>query len=419
MTSNIQNRINDYDPSGMSIYGSVVTLSPAAVVSLGSMEGVPAPGSSPRSSVVDQAAPTRLQLPEPAVGIALAAAVTLAAYALHHLEVWPFRIAGKQQISATLLAIVLGLAVRNLFPLPAQVTVGTKLLVKKLIPIAIICIGAGLDFTLLRSAGATALVLMAVCVVLGFGASYAIGRALGLTAKTAALLGVGTGICGSSAIVAAAPLIDADDEDVVLSVGTVNLLGLIAMLALPAIAAAVGMGAMAFGVWCGCTVHAVPQVLGAGGGHPTDPATAIEWATLTKLARVVLLAPLIIALAIAYAKRRAATGTHGSTAKVHPARLVPWYIWGFIAAATLSTLGLLPALTLDFSQAANPTTYNLDVRDMLTTTGKLLLVIALAGIGLEVRLGKLLSVGGKAIAAGLVSTAILIAAAYGLIVLAM
>ena len=413
MANDIQKQINEYDPSGMSIYGSVVTLSPAAVVSLGSMEGVPA------HLPADEAKPPRLALPAPTIGVALAVAVTLAAYLLHGLEVWPFRIAGKQQISATLLAIVLGLGVRNLFTLPAQVSIGTKLLVKRLIPIAIICIGAGLDFTLLRSAGATALGLMAMCVVLGFGLSYGIGRVLGLTGKTAALLGVGTGICGSSAIVAAAPLIDADDEDVVLSVGTVNLLGLIAMLSLPAIAAAVGMGAQAFGVWCGCTIHAVPQVLGAGGAHPADPATALEWATRTQLARVVLLAPLIVILAIAYAKRRSAAGNTGNTAKVHPAKLVPWYIWGFLAAATLSTLGLLPALTFDFSQAANLTTYNLDMRELLTTTGKLLLVIALAGIGLEVRLRKLLSVGSKAIAAGLVSTATLVALAYLLIALAM
>lgn len=401
--TNIQERITEVDPSGMSLYQSAVSLSPAAVVSLGSMEGVPdRPGSKP-------AAPA---LPAPVIGIALAVLVTGAAYLLHQLPVWPFAIAGKHPISATLLAIVLGVLIRNLVTLPESISVGTKMLVKRLIPIAIVCIGAGLNFGQLRGAGPLALGVMVVCVIVGYGATVFIGRLLGLPNKTAVLLGVGTGICGSSAIVAAAPLIDAEDEDVVLSVGTVNLLGLVAMLALPAIASAVGMAAQAFGIWCGCTIHAVPQVLGAGDGHYADPTLAVEWATLIKLARVVLLAPLMLVLAIAYARRRK---PDSDAPKVHPTRLIPWYIWGFIALALLNTLGWLPTMTFAFGQSSSAPTTQLALAESLTTAGKFLLVLALAGIGLEVRLRKLIAVGSRAIGAGLISTVVLALVAYLLI----
>ena len=357
---------------------------------------------------MDQAQPRAIKSPV-VIGVALALAVTLAAYLVRAVPIWPLTIDGKPQLSTALLAIVIGLAVRNLFTLPAEISLGTKFVVKRLIPIAIVCIGAGLNFAQLRGAGPVALGVMAACVVVAYLAAYGIARLFGLSGKTAVLLGVGTGICGSSAIVAAAPLIDADDEDVVLSVGAVNLLGLVAMMALPMIGTAIEMDAQSFGIWCGATIHAVPQVLGAADAHPTDPATAVEWGTLIKLARVVLLAPLILILAVAYARKRGS----GNGPKIHPANLMPWYIWGFLALALCNTLGWLPSIALPDGLY----TEKIVVADLLGKIGKLLLIIALAGIGLEVRLKKLMSVGGRAIAAGLASTVVLVAVAYLLIAL--
>lgn len=391
----------------MSLYGAAVSLTPAAVVSLGSMEGLPDNSHEPVGSGATA---------HPVVmGVLLALLVTIVAYTIRRVPIWPINIDGQAQLSAALLAIVLGLAVRNLFVLPPALSLGTKLVVKRLIPIAIVCIGAGLDFGQLRGAGPVALGVMTACVVVAYLAAYLIGRLVGLSNKTAILLGVGTGICGSSAIVAAAPLIEADDEDVVLSVGTVNLLGLLAMLALPVLAVAVGMDGRSFGVWCGATIHAVPQVLGAADAHPADPAIAVEWATLIKLARVVLLAPLVVLLAVAYTRRR--SHGDGDAPRIHPARLVPWYIWGFLAFALLNTLGWLPVMSTTVHLAGGSHSGDIAAADVLGRLGKLLLIIALAGIGLEVRLKKLLSVGGRAIAAGLASTVVLVAVAYMLIVL--
>lgn len=402
--TDLEKRVSEIDPGGMSLYHPAVSMNPAVIVSLGSMEGIPEHTADRQQPISERSSAAK--------GIVLVLLVTAAAYLLRHTPLWPITIDGKPQLSASLLAILIGLIIRNLFSPPAELSKGIKLVVKRLIPIAIVCIGAGLHFGQLRGAGPTALGVMVGCVVVAYLAAYSVSRLLGLSKKTSILLGTGTGICGSSAIVAAAPLIDADDEDVVLSVGTVNLLGLIAMLSLPALATSMGMDARAFGVWCGATIHAVPQVLAAADAHPSGPTTAVQWATLIKLARVVLLAPLVVILAVVYSRRRTASD---NGPRIHPARLVPWYIWGFLGLALVNTLGWLPSITSTISLADQTYQPNLVVSDLFSQLGKVLLIIALAGIGLEVRLKKLASVGGRAIIAGFASTLVLGAVAYALI----
>src|SRR6266700_3294517 len=132
-------------------------------------------------------------------------------------------------------------------------------------------------------------------IVATLAASYS-GRLFGLWPKTALLVGAGTAICGNSAIVAVAPLIDAADEDVTLSVGTINVMGL-----LPLTGGALKMGDVAFGVWAGSTIHAVPQVVAAAFAYSQKAGTL---ATLVKLVRVTMLAPFMIALILIYARQR-------------------------------------------------------------------------------------------------------------------
>ncbi len=385
-----------FDPGAMNnFYGTIVSISPEAAVSLGSMEGMvdtavlEPPATSPIESFVAS----------PWFGYVAAGTVTLLAYAMSHLPYMP---------SLAMLAIILGVVVRNVAPIPGTVSLGCKKIVRSLIPVAIVFTGAGLSFAELGKVGFTAGAITLGCVAVALAGTYWIARALGLTHKTATLLGIGTGICGSSAIVAAAPLVEADDEDMVLSIGAVNLFGLLVMLALPAIGAAMALDAAAFGVWAGTTIHAVPQVLAAATGY--DPAgDALQIATLVKLGRVAMLAPVVFVLAVMTAQARATAGRR----RIHYARLVPWFVWGFIVMALLNTMALLPQIHF----AELNWTFDLDhVLDK--NIGKLLLTVAMAAIGLEVRLKSLLSVGGKAVLAGLISS-LLLAAASLVMILAM
>lgn len=359
-----------------------------------------------------------------APGYGWAAAVCVLAYGMHRLPFAPFGIAAenglRHPISAAMIAIVLGLTLRNVFALPDAIKAGCRSAVKKIIPVAIVLMGAGLNVTHIASVGVRALLITLVCVAVAIAAGYYFGRLLGLNWKTALLLGTGTGICGNSAIVAVAPLIDADDDDLVLSIGAVNLFGLLAMLVWPIVGGMLHLSDEMFGVWSGTSIHAVPQVVAAGFAFSHDAGTL---ATLIKLVRVTLLAPLVFVLALLYARHHNAQASSGGKLTVRYTRLVPWFVWGFIALALLNTLGLLPTLHFHLADLFSPSAASRYVQvplgPVMTTVGKVLLTLAMAAIGLEVNLRTLAGVGARAIQAGFLATITLGAASLAMIMILM
>ena len=383
-------------------------MSADAFLSLGCMEGVYEPVVSTAPAAVEHVAPAWTRH---APGYAMAAGVALLAYLVHEIPVWPFSVrdeAGlRHPISAAMIAIVVGLIIRNGFGVPDAVKSGFRHVVRKMIPVAIVLTGAQLNLVVLSGVGLTALVIIIASMVFAIAAGYYIGRWLGLCPKTALLLGAGTGICGNSAIIAVSPLIDAHDDDVALSVGTVNLVGLAAMLIWPVIGTWIGLSSTGFGVWSGVSIHAVPQVVAAGFAFSPDAGTL---ATLVKLVRVTLLAPLVFVLAIIYSRRHPAAG-NGANGRldVHYARLVPWFVWAFIGLALLSTLGLLPTLTFPVTGALSEQIGNatLSIEKVCTFVATFLLTLAMAAIGLEVNVRQLVGVGARALSAGVLVTAAL------------
>lgn len=324
----------------------------------------------------------------------LATTVALFAYLVHFAPFTPFTISGdagiRHPVSAAMLAILIGLVVRNTMSMPNSLIAGCKTVVRKSIPLAILCTGAGLNLAHLVSVGPTVLSITLTCVALAITVAYSVGRLFGLSHKTAMLLGAGTGICGNSAIVAVAPLIDAEEDDIALSVGAVNLLGLLAMLVLPVLGGWISIGSEEFGVWAGTSIHAVPQAVTAGFALGPD---AGAMATLVKLVRVTMLAPMVF-IVVALRIR------NSDEQRISYVGLIPWFVWGFLAFAILGTFGLIP--TTEISQA-----------------GKVLLTLAMSAIGLGVDVRHFAEVGGRVIAAGLVSTVALIAVSLTLITLLM
>ncbi len=400
-------------------YGGGGPLSADAFLSLGSMEGIYTQIVA-RSETVAAAKATRALLWP---GYLAAGVVALLASLIHYLPIAPFAVASgvgvRHPVSAAIIAILVGLIVRNTFTLPESINAGCKRTVRKVIPLAIVCMGAGLNFTHLISVGLTALLITVVCIAVAIAAGYYAAKLFGLSTKTSLLLGAGTGICGNSAIVAVAPLIDAKDDDVVLSVGTVNLFGLLAMFTWPIVGSQLALSSDQFGVWSGTSIHAVPQVVAAGFAHSADAGTM---ATLVKLVRVVFLAPIVFVFAVIYAKRHRRTESHESDRlAVRYFRLVPWFVTGFVIFALLNTFGLIPSLNFELTGylTGTPRLVSVSVSETLTTIGKLLLMLAMAAIGLEVNVRQLTAVGGRVIAAGLVSTVVLGATSLTLIAILM
>ncbi|MGI8743860.1 MAG: YeiH family protein [Bryobacteraceae bacterium] len=327
-------------------------------------------------------------------GTFLAALVAAIAYAIHYLPFPPFRVstgsAVRYPVSAAIVAIVGGVLVRNLFTLPPAAIESAKKLARRVIPITIVLTGAGLNLVRIASVGSTALVITLLCIGLSMGAAIWFGKLLGVWPRTSLLIGAGTAICGTSAIVAVAPLIEAEDQDLMLSIGTVNILGLGLMFLLPAIGGLLHMKDDAFGVWAGTSIHAVPQVVAAAFAYS---AQAGALATLVKLVRVTLLAPFLFVLGFLYARRR------GPRMAIHYTRLVPAFVYGFLALSLLNTLSLLPVLQFRFG--ATP------LSELLVNLGEMLLTLSMAAMGLEVNVRFLARVGGTAVLTGAAASVIL------------
>lgn len=378
-------------------------LSPEAFLSLGSMEGLLDPVVTTKAPA--PAAPW-IQL---APGYALSIGVAVFAYILHALPFAPFTVWGetgaRHPISAPIVAILVGLLMRNFVALPDAIKAGCKSAIKTYIPVAVVLTGGTLNFGVLSGVGMRALFIVVMCIIIALAGGYYIGRLCRLNARTSMLLGAGTAICGNSAIVATAPLIDAKDDDIVLSVGAVNLFGLVTMLAWPFIGGWLAMSSEAFGVWAGSTIHAVPQAVAAGFSFSPE---AGALATLVKLVRVACLAPMVFVLAILHAQKHA-NDAGGEWLTVRYARLVPWFVWGFVVLAMLNTAGFLPTLTfvpLRLFAGGEAEPVSVSVEAICNFGATMLLTMDMAAVGLEVNVRQLASVGGKALLAGAISTAV-------------
>jgi uncharacterized integral membrane protein (TIGR00698 family) len=250
--------------------------------------------------------------------------------------------------------------------------------------LTIVLTGATLSFANAKAVGLRAFLIIVGTMAASMASAWILGKMLGVWPRTSVLIGAGTAICGNSAIVAVAPLIDAEDRDVMLSMGAINVLGLVLMFVSPFLGGLIGMTDDGYGVWAGSTIHAVPQAVAAGFAFS---AKAGGIATLVKLVRVALLAPLLLALALGYARSRKDRVT------VHYARLVPPFLWGFFGLFLLNSLSLLPVLQFQSG-------YKVDLAQVLTETGNILLTLAMAAMGLEVNLRMFVKVGGTALIVG-------------------
>lgn len=339
--------------------------------------------------------------------VALVAALS---YAIHYLPFSPFQVLTgdgvRRPISASTVAILFGLLARNLLALSPAVVEGAKRIVKQTLPATIILTGAGLNLLHIANAGAPALMVTVSGIAIATLSAVWIGRRLNLQPGTGMLIGVGTAICGTSAIVAAAPLIRARDEDLSLSVGVINLLGLALMFAFPPLGALLALNDQQFGIWAGASIHAVPQVVAAGFAFS---AKAGALATLVKLVRVAMLAPFLFLLGALYLRGQSAPGAF----KVHYWRLVPSFLWGFVALSLANTLGLFP--TLHFATGGVLRGASIPLSAVLAELSNALLAIAMSALGLEVDLRFMAKVGGPALLTGVLASVALCAGSLALI----
>lgn len=294
-----------------------------------------------------------------APGLALTAAVSVAALGLQALEVSLF---GRAWLDGVVLAILIGVAVRSLWEPHAAFLPGVNFSAKTLLEVAVMLLGASISAAAVAAQGMSLLIGVALVVAAAILVSYGIGRLLGLERQMAILIACGNSICGNSAIAAAAPVIRADGEDVVSAIAFTAVLGVVVVLVLPLLAPAFGLSATQYGAFAGLTVYAVPQVLAA-----TAPVSAVslQMGTLVKLLRVLMLGPVVLVLSLL--ESRAGKGSAGA-GRLPMRHMLPWFILGFVALGMLRSAGLIPA----------------ELAAHASTAASFLTVLSMAALGLGV-----------------------------------
>ena len=337
-------------------------------------------------------------------GVCLAILITLLASYMRELPFAPFTIEGaalKHPFGVSILAIVLGMIVGSAVKLSAKTKLDCRWVSTWFIPIAIICLGARMDFSVLSRLGLPLIGIVVSVMLITLLLAVVLGKVFGLGGKVSYLLGVGSAVCGSSAVLAVAPVSDAEEDDVVLAVGVVNLIGLLAMFSCVGLVWLMPqMSADLYGSLAGGTIHAVPQVVAAAESHSGD-ASAI--ASAVKLLRVTLLVPVVLLSVLFMARGRKAKGM------VKPKPLlsyIPWFVWGFVVVALLASNQLIPDLMFP------KVTESFNTVEGLTKLSSILLAVAMAAIGLQVNIKSLVTSGGKALLCGLLIWAGMLASAY-------
>lgn len=312
-------------------------------------------------------------------GLALAAVLAVLAW-------WLARLPGLGALGALGLALLLGVAVRAGAGLPRAALPGNTFAARTLLRLGVVMLGVRLDFGLLWSAGPRVLVVDLLVVGLGLLFIERVGKALGLERGLRLAVAVGSCICGASAIAAAAPVIDADEDDVSVAVGIVSLLGTLGVVGFAVLAPVLGLGVPRYGLLAGSTLHEVAQVLAAGAAHGGQ---ALDLATITKLTRVALLAPALLAIGTILRRRDLRRGATIGDAGARRPPLLPGFLLGFLAVGVLHSLGWLPDVAVA----------------LLRSSSTWLMTVAMAAIGLAVDLRVVRRLGGTAVLLALVGFA--------------
>ena len=298
-------------------------------------------------------------------GLVFALVVSFAGFNIH----WRF-----DTISPLAASLAIGVIIGNIGIIPHSFAPGQKFASRKVLRFGIVLLGTQLAASQVIDLGGRELIVVLAVVAITFLGTLWLGPKLGVSKTLSLLIATGFSICGASAVAAMEGVVEAEEEEVTYSIALVTLCGSLAIVILPLLRNFVGLqDAHQFGSWVGASVHDVAQVIATSSTGGKDAVTS---ATVVKLSRVVLLAPLVTMMAV-WVKR----GKSGFTAKASQSKVnfMPLFVFGFLVMIAVRTSGVIPS-------------------DWLLPLKKIeqwCLAIALVGLGSDVKISKLFKVGGK------------------------
>nr|WP_317135372.1 YeiH family protein [Pollutimonas sp. M17] len=312
---------------------------------------------------------TAPQAPSPLYGLVLAVVVGVFAMILGR---WAPIIGGP------VFGIVLGIAIRNTVGIGPVFRPGLQFASRQVLQWSIIALGFGLSIQQVAQTGLESLWVTLVTIAVAFGTAALLGKWLGIPARLKTLIGVGTAICGGSAIAAVTPIIKPEDHETAFAISTIFIFNIVAVLAFPLLGHWLSMSDAGFGMWAGTAINDTSSVVAAGYSYST---AAGDYATIVKLTRATLIIPICLALALVVAWREKKQGAAGFSL----ARIFPWFILWFLVASALRSTGLIPD----------------QLNASIHFLAQFLIVVALTAIGLSSDLRRMAVAGLRPIALGL------------------
>lgn len=266
---------------------------------------------------------------------------------------------------------------------------------KFLLQLAVVMLGAQLSLTSILKVGAESLPVMLSTLAVCLLAAWWLGRALRIERKLTTLIGVGTGVCGASAIAAVAPVIGAAGAEVAYAVSTIFLFNILAVILFPLLGSMLNLDPHTFGLLAGTAVNDTSSVVAAASVYST---AALGFAVVVKLVRTLMIIPISIGLSVIQ-ERRSGAGQPLTARRI--AGLVPWFLIGFVLVAVINSLGVFPD----------------GPRDLVVQASVFLIAMALAGIGLSTDIPALRRAGLRPLAMGAILWILVTATALATIAL--
>ena len=319
------------------------------------------------------------------LGIILTFSIAIASFYLAKIEFFK-----SISMSVLTLSIVIGIILGNSIfkKIESKVDPGVNFVKGHFLRLGIILYGFNITFQEIQGVGIKGILIDTIMIVSIFSIAMFIGvKILKINKKTVALIGCGSSICGAAAVLAAEPVVEAEESDVAIAIATVVIFGTISMFLYPVLYHIAGLNEKQFGIYIGSSVHEVAQVVGAGSaiGKATEEIAVIE-----KMIRVMLLAPFLIILSIIFKP----SDKNGKVSKIK----IPWFAVIFIAVGGFNSLNLLDT----------------KIVEIIKLIDLMLLAMAMSGLGLKTHASSITKAGSKPLILAFILFVCLISISYAL-----
>lgn len=293
-------------------------------------------------------------------------------------------------IGGAVIAIIAGMIITMFIKDKSPFEAGIKFTSKKILQWAVVLLGFGLNLNVIVQTGKQSLPIIISTIAVSLVIAFVLCKAMHIPGKISTLVGVGSSICGGSAVAATAPVIDADDEEVAQAISVIFFFNVLAAIFFPTFGKLLGFSTVtgeAFGIFAGTAVNDTSSVTAAASTWDTMwglGSATLDTAVTVKLTRTLAIIPITLALAFIRARGEK---NGGSQKKVSLKQIFPMFILYFVAASIITTI----AVSLGVSSS---------VFSPIKTLSKFFIVLAMSAIGLNTDVVKLIKTGGKPIFMG-------------------